>query len=279
MSPRAVPPHEMGPHDRPDPEFERLLARSASDDRTTELARLVAALRSDARMPDAEDVHVAAMIEAAAHLHAEDGDPAVRPVSNADAPARQVSRLPKRRGNDVPSRRSILLKVLAPAFALLMLFSGMAIAGVLPTPLQGAVDQWVGDDDDQGNAPVIDDDQGEDGDDQGEDGDDQGEDGDDQGEDGDDQTEAPETDTTSSDQAGTPADFAGCVGLTGLDNAICRHEALLQVKPDNPGLANSLTHLEANAAAHAARQGAKTAGSPGNSGTHGNSGSHRPSGS
>ena len=264
MSPRDVPLHEMGQHDRRDAEFERLLTGQASDDRATELAQLVAALRSDARTPVAEDVHVAAMI-GAAHLHAEKGDPAVRPVSNADAPAPQVSRLPKRRGNDVPSRRSILLKVLAPAFALLMLFSGMAIAGVLPTPLQGAVDQWVGDDDDQGNAPVIDDDQGED--------------GDDQGEDGDDQTEAPETDTTSSDQAGTPADFAGCVGLTGLDNAICRHEALRQVKPDNPGLANSLTHLEANAAAHAARQGAKTAGSPGNSGTYGNSGSHRPSGS
>ena len=99
---------------------------------------------------------MAAMIEAAAHLHAEEGDPAVRPVSNADAPVPQVSRLPKRRGNDVPSRRSILLKVLAPAFALLMLFSGMAFAGILPAPLQGAVDQWVGDDDDQGNAPVID---------------------------------------------------------------------------------------------------------------------------
>ena len=257
MSPRNVPLHEMGQHDRRDAELERLLTGQASDDRATELAQLVAALRSDARTPVAEDVHVAAMIEAA-HLHAEKGDPAVRPVSNADAPARQVSRLPKRRGNDVPSRRSILLKVLAPAFALLMLFSGMAIAGVLPTPLQGAVDQLVGDDDDQGNAPVIDDDQGED---------------------GDDQTVAPETDTRPSDQAGAPADFAGCVGLTGLDNAICRHEALLQVKPDNPGLANSLTHLEANAAAHAARQGAKTAGSPGNSGTHGNSGSHRPSGS
>jgi hypothetical protein len=234
MSPRNVPLHEMGQHDRRDAEFERLLTGQASDDRATELAQLVAALRSDARTPVAEDVHVAAMIEAA-HLHAEKGDPAVRPVSNA-----------------------ILLKVLAPAFALLMLFSGMAIAGVLPTPLQGAVDQLVGDDDDQGNAPVIDDDQGED---------------------GDDQTVAPETDTRPSDQAGAPADFAGCVGLTGLDNAICRHEALLQVKPDNPGLANSLTHLEANAAAHAARQGAKTAGSPGNSGTHGNSGSHRPSGS
>ena len=187
MSPRDVPLDEMGPHDRPDPEFEGLLAGRASDG-TTELARLVAALRHDVRTPGAEDTHVAAMVEAAAHLHAETGDPAVRPVSNAQEPAPQVSPLPKRRRYDVPNRRAILLKVLAPAFALLMLFSGMAFAGVLPAPLQGAVDQWVGDHDDQGTAPVLDDDQGEEGDDQGavtadDDADDQGQDGDDQGED------------------------------------------------------------------------------------------------
>ena len=187
MSPRDVPPDEMGPHDRPDPEFEALLAGGASED-GTELARLVTALRSDVRTPAAEDAHVAAMVEAAGHLHAEKGDPVVRPVSNADAPVPKVSRLPKRRRNDMPNRRAILLKVLAPAFALLMLFSGMAFAGVLPAPLQGAVDQWVGNDDDQGTAPAPDDDQGEDLDDQGEvtaddDADDQGEDGDDQGED------------------------------------------------------------------------------------------------
>ena len=76
------------------------------------------------------------------------------------------------------------------------------------------------------------------------------------------------------DQTGTAPDFSGCVGLTGLDNAICRHEALLQVKPHNPGLANSLGHLQANAAAHAA----KAVGTHGNSGTHRNSGSHGPSG-
>ena len=40
---------------------------------------------------------------------------------------------------------------------------------------------------------------------------------------------------------------------TGLDNAICRHEALLNVQPKNTGLANSLNHLQANRAAQAAR--------------------------
>jgi hypothetical protein len=93
------------------------------------------------------------------------------------------------------------------------------------------------------------------------------------------ETEAPEAEETTSDETGTAPGFSACVGLTGLDNAICRHEALLKVKPDNPGLANSLAHLQANAAAHAARQAAKAAGAHGNSGTHGNSGSHGPSGS
>jgi len=99
------------------------------------------------------------------------------------------------------------------------------------------------------------------------------------------ETEAPEAEVTTSDKSGTAPDFSACDGRTGLDNAICRHEALLKVKPDNPGLTNSLAHLQANLAAHAARQAAKAAGthgnsgSHGNSGTHGNSGSHGPSGS
>ena len=92
------------------------------------------------------------------------------------------------------------------------------------------------------------------------------------------ETDAPEAEATTSDKAGTAPNFSACDGLTGLDNAICRHEALLKVKPDNPGLTNSLAHLQANAAAKAAKQAAKAAGTHGNSG-HGNSGSHGPSGS
>ena len=68
------------------------------------------------------------------------------------------------------------------------------------------------------------------------------------------ETEAPEAESTTSDENGTAPDFSACGGLTGLDNAICRHEALLKVKPDNPGLANSLAHLQANLAG-AGRQG------------------------
>jgi hypothetical protein len=92
------------------------------------------------------------------------------------------------------------------------------------------------------------------------------------------ETEAPEAGATTSDKSGTAPDFSACGGLTGLDNAICRHEALLKIKPDNPGLTNSLAHLQANAAAKAAKQAAKAAGTHGNSG-HGNSGSHGSSGS
>jgi hypothetical protein len=85
------------------------------------------------------------------------------------------------------------------------------------------------------------------------------------------ETEAPEAEATTSDESGTPPDFSACEGLTGLDNAICRHDALLKVKPDNPGLTNSLAHLQANLAAKADKKAAKAA--------HGKSGSHRPPGS
>lgn len=92
------------------------------------------------------------------------------------------------------------------------------------------------------------------------------------------ETEGTEAEAASSDEAGTAPDFSACVGKTGLENAICRHVALLKIKPNNPGLTNSLAHLRTNAEAHAVRQAAKAAGTPGNS-EHGNSGSHGPSGS
>jgi len=67
------------------------------------------------------------------------------------------------------------------------------------------------------------------------------------------ETEAPNSEEKTSDKAGKAPDFIGCVGLTGLENAVCRHEALLKVHPDNPGLTNSLEHLHANAGNHAAK--------------------------
>jgi hypothetical protein len=93
------------------------------------------------------------------------------------------------------------------------------------------------------------------------------------------ETEAAEVEATTSNNSDIAPDFSACDGRTGLDNAICRHEALLKVQPDNPGLTNSLAHLQANLAAQAARQAAKAAGTHGNSGSHANSGSHGPTGS
>jgi hypothetical protein len=73
---------------------------------------------------------------------------------------------------------------------------------------------------------------------------------------------------------GTGPDFSGCVGLTGLDNAICRHEVLLALNLDNPGLANSFAHLQAILAKHAGVLTTTDAAScPGHScDPHGNSG-------
>ena len=93
------------------------------------------------------------------------------------------------------------------------------------------------------------------------------------------ETEAPKAEETTSEESGTAPDFSACDGLTGLDNAICRHEGLLRIKPDNPGLTNSLAHLQANLAAKAEREAAKAAGEHGKSGSHRKSGSHGPSGS
>jgi hypothetical protein len=60
-------------------------------------------------------------------------------------------------------------------------------------------------------------------------------------------------------------DFTVCEGLTGLDNAICRLEALLVVHPDDWGLQNALTRLLENKAEHQAN-------------THGHDGGHVPPG-
>jgi hypothetical protein len=47
---------------------------------------------------------------------------------------------------------------------------------------------------------------------------------------------------------GKTPDFSRCKeeGFTGLENAICRHQELLDVKPGHQGLMNALDHLYAN---------------------------------
>jgi hypothetical protein len=87
------------------------------------------------------------------------------------------------------------------------------------------------------------------------------------------ETPSPEpTDSTGGGSGGAP-DFSACSGLTGLENAICRHEALLTLHPDNQGLQNSLSHLQANLAKHQAKQHGTSDTSHGKSGeAHGKSG-------
>jgi hypothetical protein len=50
-------------------------------------------------------------------------------------------------------------------------------------------------------------------------------------------------------------DFSACDGLTGLENAVCRHEVLLQLHPGNRGLANALARLREDLDKHAATGG------------------------
>jgi hypothetical protein len=89
-------------------------------------------------------------------------------------------------------------------------------------------------------------------------------------------TPAPDpTESSSPGGDGVAPDFSACVGLTGLENAICRHQALLLLDPNNTGLLNSLDHLQANLAKHQAQSGVHghSADAHGHSGdVHGNSG-------
>ncbi len=79
------------------------------------------------------------------------------------------------------------------------------------------------------------------------------------------ETETPDPTNSGSPPSGAP-DFSACLGLTSLENAICRHEAKLVADPTNTGVANALAHLQANLAKKQAHDAAKA------SGTHGNSG-------
>ena len=92
MTLRGVPPYEMDGHDRDD---------------DLDLEAFSEGLRAafPARPLLAEDEHVASMI-AEAHLLADKGDPVATPVSNADAPAAQVSWLPKQRRNRMQEERN-----------------------------------------------------------------------------------------------------------------------------------------------------------------------------
>jgi hypothetical protein len=83
--------------------------------------------------------HLAAMIQAA-HLLAENGEPATRPASKADGPASRASGLPKRRRMTLKELWATKgAKVAAIALAAVLALGGTAFAGVLPQPVQNLV--------------------------------------------------------------------------------------------------------------------------------------------
>ena len=154
-----------------DREFERALAESApaGDEAPGDVKRLVRDLRDayprDEIDPSVETAHLAAMAEAARTL---------RGASPLPPP-------PSRARWDVKRRllRSPVGKVAAVLVAMFTIFSGVALAGVLPAPVQRAVAHVASSVGIHLPAPLEEgpasDDQGEDGDDQGQDEDSQGE--------------------------------------------------------------------------------------------------------
>jgi hypothetical protein len=212
MSTSDVPPDEMGTDpNATDDALERMLSgQEPASDEWRELDGFVQDLREavpERHLPS-EDLHVAAMVETS-HLIADKGDPVVRPVSNADAPARQVSWLPKLRRKQMKRSTRTLVRVLAPIAAVLTVMGSMAVAGALPHTVQKAVSHAAGTvglnlPGDEDSADVTgEDDQGENDDSQG-DNNNQGEDStkdaavttNDQG----DQGETSDTGTSSDDQ-------------------------------------------------------------------------------
>jgi hypothetical protein len=147
MSTSDVPPDEMGKDpNATDHELERMLSGwEPTSDEWRELDGFVQDLREavPARPLASEDLHVAAMVETS-HLIADKGDPVVRPVSNADAPAPQVSWLPKLRRKQMKRSTRTLVRVLAPLAAVLTVMGSMAVAGALPHTVQKAVSHAAG---------------------------------------------------------------------------------------------------------------------------------------
>ena len=212
MSTSDVPPDEMGTDpNATDDALERMLSdQEPATDEWRELDGFVQDLREavPARPLASEDLHVAAMVETS-HLIADKGDPVVRPVSNADAPAPQVSWLPKLRRKQMKRSTRTLVRVLAPLAAVLTVMGSMAVAGALPHTVQKAVSHAAGTvglnlpGEEDGTDVTGEDDQGENDDSQG-DNNNQGEDStkdsavttNDQG----DQGETPDTGTSADDQ-------------------------------------------------------------------------------
>jgi uncharacterized membrane protein YgcG len=147
MSTSDVPPDEMGtdPNATEDALERMLSGQEPATDEWRELDGFVQDLHEavPARPLASEDLHVAAMV-GTAHLIADKGDPVARLVSNADAPAPQVSWLPKLRRKQMKRSTRTLVRLLAPLAAVLTVMGSMAVAGALPHTVQKAVSHAAG---------------------------------------------------------------------------------------------------------------------------------------
>jgi hypothetical protein len=224
MSFDDVPPDEMGidPH-AADDALERMLFGAPVSDEWRDVASFVQELQEAVPAADlaSEDLHVAAMVDTA-HLLADTGDPVVRPVSNAAAPAPQASGLPKQRRKPMQRKKTVARLLIAPIAAAFVALGGMAYAGALPwSGHDPAPTTTVSPDDGDSQGLASEDDQGEDtqgdvskddtltppADDQG----DQGENADDQGDNNDQGTTSDDQgdQSTSSDDQGENDDNQG----------------------------------------------------------------------
>ena len=164
MSFDDVPLDEMGidPH-AADDALERMLFGAPVSDEWRDVASFVRELQEAVPPADlaSEELHVAAMVETA-HLLAEKGDPAVRPVSNAAAPAPQASGLPKQRRKPMQRKKTVARLLIAPIAAAFVALGGMAYAGALPWTSNDTAPTTLSPDDGDSQGLASEDDQGED---------------------------------------------------------------------------------------------------------------------
>ena len=127
-----------------DRDIDRLLSGTPTGDDAAnqQLAQVLRAVDEAYPQPSTEGseaAHLAAMMETA-HLFADSGEPACRPVYEAYGPGLRASRLPRvwrSTLSDIWAMKSA--KVAAVTFAAVLALGGTAFAGGLPAPVQNVV--------------------------------------------------------------------------------------------------------------------------------------------
>ncbi len=143
MNPDDVLPHEMDRSNTRDDGLDPIDGTNGAAV-SGDLALFAEDLRTafpETPLPErmAED-HITAMI-GAIQLLADKGESALEPTSNAYGPDRRVSGLPKLRRRTMKQKMILRLVVTG---GMLVSLAGLANAGVLPDPIQGAVEDVLG---------------------------------------------------------------------------------------------------------------------------------------